>query len=168
MISAPNVEWITCVNGILGENIGGSTAPRFLHFADNTLSNPANTGTIPTLGIALDCKLVRMSLSYMSAVDIVFADPGALTFTLGKLRVSASAVAANFAPIEGAPEIVWNNALNNTHPTTFVDLDIPLKAQDLLCMRSVRSGTMTSDTNAEVSVTLWFRGSTPINTLPLP
>ena len=168
MISAPNVEWITCVNGVLGENIGGSTAPRFLHFADNTLSNPANTGTIPTLGIALDCKLVRMSLSYMSAQDIVFADPGALTFTLGKLPVNASAVAANFAPIEGAPEIVWDRAVNDTHPTTFVDLDISLKAQELLCMRGVRSGTMTSDTQAEISVTLWFRGSTDPNSLPLP
>jgi len=168
MISAPNVQWITCVNGILGESIGSSTAPRFLQFADNTLSNPANTATVPTLGIGLDCKLVRMSLSYMSATDIVFADPGALTFTLGKLRVGSSAIAANFAPIEGAPEVIWNSALNNTHPTTFVDLDVSLKAQELLCMRSVRSGTMTSDVNAEVSVTLWFRGSTDPNSLPLP
>lgn len=166
MISAPNVEWITCVNGVLGENIGGSTAPRFLHFADNTIAG--TSGTIPTLGIAIDCKLVRMSLSYMSNTDMVFADPGALTFTLGKLLVNAPAIATNFAPIEGAPEIVWDRTLNDTHPTTFVDLDVSLKAQELLCMRSVRSGTMVSDTNAEVSVSLWFRGSTDPNSLPIP
>lgn len=166
MISAPNVQWITCVNGVLGENIGSSTAPRFLHFADNTLSG--SSGTVPTLGIAIDCKLVRMCLSYMSTTDIVFADPGALTFTLGKLSVGAPAIAANFQPIAGAPEVIWDRALNDTHPSTFVDLDISLKAQELLCMRSVRSGTMTSDTNAEVSVSLWMRGSTDPNSLPLP
>tara|TARA_R110000751_G_scaffold276573_1_gene377728 strand:- start:3263 stop:3577 length:315 start_codon:yes stop_codon:yes gene_type:complete len=104
----------------------------------------------------------------MAATDMIFADPGALTFTLGKLPVGASAIAANFQPIVGAPEVIWDNALNNTHPSTFVDLDISLKAQELLCMRSVRSGTMTSDTNAEVSVSLWMRGSTDPNSLPLP
>ena len=166
MISAPNIEWLTCVNGIIGANIGTSAAPRFLHFAATPIAGTA--GTIPTIGIPFDCKLVKMSLAYMSNTAMVFANPGALTFTLGTVPVGQDAIAPSFQRILEAPLTVWDSALNNTFPTTFVDLDVSLKKGQLLCMQSVKSGTMTSDVNAEVSVTLWLRGSTDINSLPLP
>jgi hypothetical protein len=170
MISAPNVQWITCVNGVIGDNIGGS-APVFLQWSDNTLSDPANTATIPTLGIPIDCKIVKMTIAFVASDTQPFAfnAGGFLDFTLGTVSVGQPPIAANFLPIPGAPVTRWDTSLNGTWPANFLDMDVQLLAGQMLCMRSQRSAaTMITGGTAELAVSMWLRGSTDPNSLALP
>lgn len=166
-----NFSWMTCINGVLGANIGsGASSTRYLQVSDLVLPSG-----LPVIQMAFDCYVVAMAVTYLEAAGTpLVIDSGTLQFRCGEIPIGSASVSASFSPFRAprelpatTPVLEWGTELNGTHPTTMrSDLGIFLKAGTLFTVQSLETGVISAgSSNAEVSCSIWIASNTPVEDL---
>lgn len=118
------------------------------------------SGSSNPLYIPYPCTIIGYGLSYSENSTPISIDVGeSVEFDVGQPSLDVARDESNYNPVAGST-IVWDDSVSGTYPqTSLTGLNIPVSAGSLIAMRARELGGMVQLANAEVTVTLWLRGS---------
>ena len=144
---------ITCVNGTFRNVASAVSGLVFVSWGGNNQANRTNPLLIP-----YPCSIIGYSISYSDTAAITIPVGDSITFDLGLPTLLGPRDNANYNAVAGT-QIVWNNSNSGTFPASSVTgIVVPLAANTLVAARASEMGTVLP-TNAEVTITVWLRGS---------